>query len=185
MSYTLQEIGCSHAELKYLFFLKWSKHTSNTLCSDVTLVNYKFAVCFWQITDTHIQTKRWNIKNIAQFSQRDCQPNPKRIAALSEASTGKFKSKYVLSKPLMFVMVDKAGCSNDKSLCLLPRLTGKHTLWKVTRCSFASPPRTPLVQRSTLVSTFTGDRGDHLLQSTNSCWNSRHVRRKCHRSDLH
>lgn len=169
---------------KILVFPK-VKQTHTALCSDVTLVNYK--ICSVFLTNhrhTHTTTN-WNIKNIAQFSQRDCQPNPKRIAALSEASAGKFKSKYVLSKPLMFVMVDKAGCSNDKSLCLPPRLTGKHTLWKVTRCSFASPPRTPLVQRSTLVSTFTGDRGDHLLQSTNSCWNSRHVRRKCHRSDLH
>lgn len=41
----------------------------------------------------------------------------------------------------MLVMVDKASCSNDESLCLPPWLTGKRTVWQVTRCTFASPAK--------------------------------------------
>lgn len=43
-------------------------------------------------------------------------------------------------QPLMFVIVDKVGCSNDKSLSLSPRPNEKHTFWQVTHYSKCDLP---------------------------------------------
>lgn len=74
---------------------------------------------------------------VAQLSQHDCQPIRRKITAPSKANTGRFKTKYVLSKqqPLVFVMVDRVGRSNDESLSLSSWQKEKHTYCQVTHYS--------------------------------------------------
>lgn len=81
-----------------------------------------------------------SVQQTETLKQSGCTFIPARLPTKLEKDNsvrkkaGKFQTKYALSEqqPLMFVMVDKVGRSNDKSLSLSPRPKEKHTFWRVT-----------------------------------------------------
>lgn len=88
------------------------------------------------------QTETLN-KVVAQLSQHDFQPIQKKGSLLCLRQTLKDSKANTFcqkQQTQMLVIIDKVGCSNDKSLRLSPRPKEKHTFWQVTHYSKCDSP---------------------------------------------